>query len=99
MEILNQALERPAVAYFVILVLSAVVYKFAFARPLPLLKTLLVYVFLAFGCFLLLFFHILQFPIIPILVISVVLIGVARIRRAVSYRQHQDDGRGNGGKV
>ncbi|MFS8512698.1 MAG: YlaH-like family protein [Planifilum fulgidum] len=99
MEIVNQALERPVVAYFVILILTGIVYKVAFARPLPPLKALVVYLFLALGCFLLLLFHMLQFPIVPILVISVVLIGVARIRMAASERKSQTDEQGNGKKV
>jgi len=41
----------------------------------------------------------LQFPIVPILVISVVLIGVARIRMAASERKSQTDEQGNGKKV
>ena len=91
MEIIDQALERPVVAYFVILILMGIVYKVAFARPLPPLKALVVYVFLALGCFLLLLFHMLQFPIVPILVISVVLIGVARIRMAMTERKSRSD--------
>jgi len=50
-----------------------------------------VYVFLALGCFLLLLFHMLQFPIVPILVISVVLIGVARIRMAMTERKSRSE--------
>ena len=99
MEIINQALERPVVAYFVILILTGIVYKVAFARPLPPLKALVVYVFLALGCFLLLLFHVLQFPIGPILVISVVLIGVARIRMAMTEKKSQAEEQGNGRKV
>ena len=75
MEMIDQALERPVVAYFVILILTGIVYKVAFARPLPSLEGAGGVLFLALGCFLLLLFHMLQFPIVPILVISVVLIG------------------------
>lgn len=89
MEMINQALDRPVVAYFVILILTAIVYKVVFARPLPPLKALVVYLFLALGCFLLLLFHMLRFPIVPILVISVVLIGVARLRTAMWERKSQ----------
>jgi YlaH-like protein len=66
--------------YLLILVMSAIIYKVAFARPLPLLKNIVVYLALALGCYLLLIFQILRFPIIPALFITIILIVVARIR-------------------
>jgi len=99
MEIVNQALEQPVVAYFVILILTGIVYKVAFARPLPPLKAFVVYVFLAAGCLLLLLVHLLRFPIVPILVISVLLIAVARIRMAMVEKKSQASEKGNGRKV
>ncbi|MBN2908408.1 hypothetical protein JQC72_02580 [Polycladomyces sp. WAk] len=77
-------------AYGVILVLTAIVYKVVFARPLPLLKQLIVYLALVAGCFLLLVFHLLGFPIIPILIGTVVLMIVARIRMAMTAKQNSE---------
>jgi len=77
-------------AYGVILVLTAIVYKVVFARPLPLLKQLIVYLALVAGCFLLLVFHLLGFPIIPILIGTVVLMIVARIRMAMTAKQNTE---------
>lgn len=75
-------------AYGVILVLTAIVYKVVFARPLPVLKQLIVYLALVAGCFLLLLFHLLGFPIIPILIGTVILMIVARIRMMMTARQN-----------
>lgn len=42
--------------YFYIVILSAIVYKLGFAKKLPLLKNIVIFICLLIGCFLLLFF-------------------------------------------
>ncbi|RAL25983.1 YlaH-like family protein [Thermoflavimicrobium daqui] len=66
--------------YLIILILSAVIYQMAFARNLPLLKSIFVYIVLAIGCVILLIFQIMQFPIIEAMLITVVLIVLTRLR-------------------
>lgn len=77
--------------YLVILVLTGVIYQTAFARPLPLLKNVVVYLALAIGCYLLLIFDILGFPIIPSLFITVGLIIITRIRLALTQKKQKGD--------
>ncbi|TCS94658.1 YlaH-like family protein [Hazenella coriacea] len=71
--------------YVMVLVLTAMIYKIAFARELPVLKSALVYLSLAIGCFLLAFMQILRFPIIQILFITAIIIGLTRVR--LSYNR------------
>lgn len=71
--------------YTIVLVLTAIIYKIAFARELPLLKSALVYLSLAIGCFLLAFMQILRFPIIQILFFTSIIIGLTRAR--LSYNR------------
>lgn len=66
--------------YIIILVLCLAIYKSAFARDLPLLKSLVVYIVLAIGCVLFWLMQILGFPMIQALLITVVLIVVTRVR-------------------
>ncbi len=80
MELIRDWLTNPIIAYMVILVLSGIVYKVAFARKLPLLKQIIVYIALVLGCFMLLFFHFMGLPIVPALAATVVLIVIARLR-------------------
>lgn len=70
----------PFVVYLIIYVLAAIVYQTAFAVKLPLLKNILLYIMLALGCLLLLLFHYMGFPMIPILAISAVVILIVRWR-------------------
>jgi len=79
------------VSYLVILLFSGVIYQTAFARPLPLLKNLVIYLALAIGSYLLLIFHILGFPIIPSLLIAVGLIIVTRIRLFFTKKEEKRD--------
>jgi hypothetical protein len=74
-------LHLPAgVAYVTILLLSGLIYQQVFARRLPLFKRWLVYMVLMAGCWLLLIFHLLGFPMIPILCFTVVMILVTKLR-------------------
>lgn len=75
--------------YAVVLVLTAIIYQTAFARKLPLLKQLIVYLVLALGCFLLVIFHYMGLPIIPALSCTVVLIAATRARLSYLRRKNQ----------
>lgn len=77
--------------YLVILVLTAIIYKTAFAVRLPVLKTVLVYITLAIGCWLLAIFHLMGLPIVPALLITVVLIAVTRLRLYLVRKKEQDE--------
>lgn len=90
MDVMNQWLDQlPSWGvYLIILGLTAVVYQTTFATALPLVKNIIVYVFLALGCYLLLIFHILQFPIIPSLLITIILIVVTKLRLSYSSRNN-----------
>lgn len=72
--------------YLLILVLTAVVYQTTFARALPLVKNIIVYIVLALGCGLFFLFQIMGFPIIPALLITVVLIVLTKLRLSLSDR-------------
>lgn len=76
-------------AYIAILVMTAVIFQIAFARKLPVLKTIVVYVVLAIGCYVFTILHVLQFPIIPVLAVTLVVIAVARLRMVISDRNKE----------
>ncbi|PTM59275.1 YlaH-like family protein [Desmospora activa] len=82
--------QTPWAGYLVILVLTAIVYKVAFARKLPILKAAVVYLVLALGCVLFWVMFMLGFPILEILLVTVLLIAVARIRMATGNRNAED---------
>jgi uncharacterized integral membrane protein len=73
--------------YLLIVVLTGIIYKTAFDFRLPVLKKVLVYGMLALGCLLLTLFHLLRFPIIPVLAITVVLILVTKMRLRYSRKE------------
>ncbi|WP_124727739.1 YlaH-like family protein [Staphylospora marina] len=66
--------------YAVILVLSGIIYKTAFAIRLPVLKSAVIYFALAVGCVLLTVFHYTGLPIVAAMLVTIVLIAVTRIR-------------------
>jgi hypothetical protein len=88
---LNTWLDKlpPSGIYLIILVLTAIVYKTAFARPLPLLKNVLVYLVMAAGCLLLTMFHYMRFPMIPVLALTVIMIAVTRLRLWIGRKQEK----------
>ncbi|SMO48891.1 YlaH-like family protein [Melghirimyces algeriensis] len=89
-EIKAWLISHPFVSYLVIVALTAVVYKVAFARRLPILKSLVVYLVLALGCVLLWVMFYLQFPIVEILVITLIMIALARIRMGAGAQKKAD---------
>lgn len=80
----------PFAVYLIIFVLAAIVYQTAFAIRLPLLKNILLYITLAFGCLLLLLFHYMGFPMIPILAISAVVILIVRLRLTMGKKNQKE---------
>ncbi|MGA8941391.1 MAG: YlaH-like family protein [Thermoactinomyces sp.] len=77
--------------FLVIFGLTAIVYKAAFAVRLPILKTVLVVLSLAAGCLLLTLLHYMEFPIIPVLLVIVILIGLARIRLCLTGKKEKNE--------
>ncbi|SET86520.1 YlaH-like protein [Salinibacillus kushneri] len=77
--------------YFSILIFAALTYKLGFARKLPLLKSIIVYILLALGCFILLFFAILL-PMLEVLVICSLVLGIYRYRLAQERKRRNGEG-------
>jgi predicted neutral ceramidase superfamily lipid hydrolase len=65
--------------YLTILILSIIVYKLGFAQKLPLLKSVIIYAFLIFGCTFLTFLGIFL-PIAEGLVVAALILVVYKIR-------------------
>lgn len=72
--------------YVANLIFSIIAYKLGFARELPLLKSLVVYIMLAFGTFILTIFSILEYPMTETLMIVSAVLGIYRFRL---YRERQ----------
>ncbi|WP_054949446.1 YlaH-like family protein [Numidum massiliense] len=90
MEWIYETLDRFWLAYAVIFILTGIVYKVAFARRLPVLKALIIYLFLAAGCYLFTIMHFLRFPVVLALAGTVVLIIIARLRMTATNRKRED---------
>nr|WP_295974677.1 YlaH-like family protein [uncultured Bacillus sp.] len=65
--------------FITILTLSVIVYKLGFAQKLPLLKSMIIYIFLFFGCTFLTFLGIFL-PIAEGLVVAVLILVIYKIR-------------------
>ncbi len=72
--------------YITIFVLSVVVYKLGFAKKLPILKSLIIYIFLALGCTVLTFLGIFL-PIAEGLVVAALILIIYKIRLHQSKKQ------------
>jgi len=68
------------IMYGIILLLSIIAYKLGFARKLPLVKSLIVYILLALGTFITAILSILEFPIAESLIIIVIILAIYRLR-------------------
>lgn len=68
------------VFYVVNFILSVIAYKLGFARKLPLLKSMIVYVLLFIGTFITTVFAIMGMPIVESLLIISFVMGVYRLR-------------------
>ncbi|MGM8211885.1 YlaH-like family protein [Virgibacillus sp. W0430] len=72
--------------YIINLILAIIAYELGFARKLPLIKTLVVYVMLAVGNYIITIFSLLQYPITETLIVISLVLGVYRFRL---YRQRK----------
>lgn len=66
--------------YFLNLIFGITAYKFGFARELPLLKSILVYIMLALGMFIITIFSLARLPMTETLVIISLVLGIYRYR-------------------
>ncbi|TRM12268.1 hypothetical protein FH966_11565 [Lentibacillus cibarius] len=66
--------------YIINLILSAIAYKLGFARRLPILKSVLVYIMLAFGMLILNFFSLVGYPVTDSLIAICLVLGIYRYR-------------------
>ena len=74
--------------YFLILVLSIVVYKLGFAKKLPIIKSVIVYFILALGCTILTFLAVFL-PVAEGLVIAAIVLTVYKVRLLQSKKEEQ----------
>ncbi|BDG32979.1 putative membrane protein YlaH [Parageobacillus thermoglucosidasius] len=65
--------------YITVFVLSAIVYRLGFARKLPLLKNVIIYVLLALGCTILTFFAVFL-PVAEGLVVAALVLIIYKLR-------------------
>lgn len=66
--------------YILNIIFSIIAFKLGFARELPLLKSIIVYIMLAIGTFILTIFSIVKFPITETLIIISIVLGIYRFR-------------------
>ncbi|WP_164669146.1 YlaH-like family protein [Virgibacillus doumboii] len=69
-----------AIFYVLNLIFAAIAYKLGFARQLPILKSVLVYIMLAFGSIIITFFSVVGYPITESLIIMSIVLGIYRFR-------------------
>jgi hypothetical protein len=73
--------------YLTILILSIIVYKLGFAQKLPLFKSIIIYLFLIFGCSFLTFLGIFL-PIAEGLLVAVLILVIYKIRLRMHKKQN-----------
>ncbi|MGM8364267.1 YlaH-like family protein [Virgibacillus sp. W0181] len=66
--------------YLMNLILAIIAYELGFARKLPIIKTVIVYILLALGNYILTVFSLLQFPITETLILISIVLGIYRFR-------------------
>ncbi|TWI55828.1 YlaH-like family protein [Halalkalibacter nanhaiisediminis] len=91
--LMRATLENPwygLLAYIAIVILALIVFNLGFARELPVLKKVIVYITLIIGCFVL---WMMEFafgaPIIVILIVSGVVLGIYRFRLHLHRKQKE----------
>lgn len=77
--------------YIIIAILTVIVYKLGFARKLPLIKSVIVYIILLFGVIILTIFSI-GLPIAEGLLASAVVLGIYRFRLSQSKKEQKNVG-------
>ena len=75
--------------YFFIVILSVIVYRLGFAKKLPLLKNIVIYLCLVIGCLILLFFSY-ALPIAEGLSVAAVILIIYKIRLHQSKKQRTE---------
>ncbi len=75
------------VFYIVNFILAVIAYKLGFARKLPLAKSLIVYILLFIGTFIITVFAILGMPIVESLLIISFVMGIYRLRMYMERRK------------
>jgi CHASE2 domain-containing sensor protein len=75
--------------YITIIILSIIVYKLGFAKKLPVMKSAVVYILLALGCSIFTFLGVFL-PVAEVLLISVVVLGIYKIRLYQSKKNKQE---------
>lgn len=87
---LFQVHENPKVGmwllYITILVLCIIVYKLGFAKKLPVLKSVIIYVFLIFGCSFLTFLGVFL-PIAEGLIVAAIILIIYKLRLRIHQKQ------------
>ena len=76
------------VVFILVFILSAIVFKLGFARELPLLKNIIIYIFLFVGCIMLTFFA-LFLPMIEGLIVAALILIVYKSRMWREKREEQ----------
>jgi hypothetical protein len=74
--------------YLTVLLLSIVVFKLGFSRKLPILKAVVVYIFLAMGCTVLTFFAVFL-PVTEGLMVAAAILIIYKIRLYQSKKEEQ----------
>ncbi|GAA0613382.1 hypothetical protein GCM10009001_33280 [Virgibacillus siamensis] len=82
-----------AIFYFSNLIFAAIAYKLGFARQLPLLKSVLVYILLAFGSIIITFFSVVGYPITESLIIMSLILGIYRFRLYKERKRKAETGK------
>ncbi len=70
--------------FFTVFILSVITYKLGFAKELPILKSVIIYILLFFGCFILAVFAVFALPIVEVLIVIALVLGIYR------YRLHRE---------
>ncbi|TCT26924.1 YlaH-like protein [Melghiribacillus thermohalophilus] len=76
----SMAIRGVVILYFIILILAFITYKLGFARKLPPLKSLVVYVFLVIGCVILTIPLGMTLPIAEGLLVTSIVLSIYRFR-------------------
>ncbi|MFV8826997.1 YlaH-like family protein [Alkalihalobacterium sp. APHAB7] len=76
--------------YLGIVALSIVVFNLGFARKLPVLKLVIVYIALFIGCIVMFFLALMGAPIVEVLLISTAVLGVYKLRMLQRKREEAE---------
>lgn len=91
---IDQLMQSPTFTYFVILILSIVIFKKVFVpeQKIPPLKAAVAYIMLAFGALMLNFFQLQAgLPIIPSLLVAVAMMGIVWLRQKFGNSTSKED--------